>query len=516
MNCPYCQTDNREDRDVCYQCNKDISMLRLLVNKSRHHYNSALEHAERGRLEEAAAELTNALDLDAGFTQARVVLGTVYAKMEEMEKARETWRQAISQEINLKKALEYLDKVDSVIEDRPTRKWLRRAIVACGLLTVGVLFFGVKSFLTPGDWAMVGEAASSLAKKNIKEASDRLTLVATSPGSEAAAAKTAETLSEMTTEIVNSRLQRVREETQAGNYDRAFQEIAWAREHTLPDDRRSEVETLERQIIAQIGIEADELVGQLGVARSGREVDAIANRIAALDVLAKEEQLRAKLARAAAEATRTKSLLPYDTTSDHYEVRESRLLDFVYAVQDGKWAEADSNLSLLLSQYHVDSRKPVAQLAEALWAEKLIGDGANLADAPSPKAVPANYPDIPFKPLEIASARMGAPTATQAATDPSTAASDPIPAGRHPSGDFERAWFESNEAILASGSVDGATARLAKLNLAALEGAAAWYYGGLVSLAGGDEAGAGAMLDKLYGPGGDGELADKLAGHLKR
>ena len=64
MLCPYCQTDNREDRETCYICGKDISTIRLVTNKARQHYNDALEHAERGRTTEAIDELKNAIDLD--------------------------------------------------------------------------------------------------------------------------------------------------------------------------------------------------------------------------------------------------------------------------------------------------------------------------------------------------------------------------------------------------------------------------------------------------------------------
>ena len=34
MLCPYCQTENRDDREACYYCKKDLSMLRLIVNKA--------------------------------------------------------------------------------------------------------------------------------------------------------------------------------------------------------------------------------------------------------------------------------------------------------------------------------------------------------------------------------------------------------------------------------------------------------------------------------------------------
>lgn len=65
MICPFCNTENRDDQDVCYHCNKDLSMLRLIINKAKHHYNLALEHAERGRYYEAITELNNSIELDS-------------------------------------------------------------------------------------------------------------------------------------------------------------------------------------------------------------------------------------------------------------------------------------------------------------------------------------------------------------------------------------------------------------------------------------------------------------------
>jgi len=151
MKCPYCNTDNREDRDQCYHCGKDIGMLRLLVNKSRYHYNVALEHAERSRYPEAAAELINALDLDASFAQARVVLGTVYARMNDMERARESWKSLIESDDSMNKAWTYLGKLDIVEAERPARRWLRIfASVSAGMAVIALITAGFLFRPTPG------------------------------------------------------------------------------------------------------------------------------------------------------------------------------------------------------------------------------------------------------------------------------------------------------------------------------------------------------------------------------
>lgn len=137
MQCPYCQTENREDRERCYACDKDISMLRLVVNKARHHYNDALEHAERGRVTEAVDELRHALDLDRSFASAHVVLGTLYAKQGEYEKARQSWETALSLQPELDKAHAYLQRVEAVQTSLPALRTYRWITIILLLALVG-------------------------------------------------------------------------------------------------------------------------------------------------------------------------------------------------------------------------------------------------------------------------------------------------------------------------------------------------------------------------------------------
>jgi len=128
MKCPYCSTENREDRETCYHCGKDISMLRLIVNKARHHYNVALEHAERQRYEEALAELDHSLDLDSSFVPAYVVRGTVYAKMGKFEEARRCWEEALSLDPHILKAHQYIGKSKLAEQAAPLLQRLRWAV----------------------------------------------------------------------------------------------------------------------------------------------------------------------------------------------------------------------------------------------------------------------------------------------------------------------------------------------------------------------------------------------------
>ncbi|HBF35422.1 TPA: hypothetical protein DDW35_12745 [Candidatus Sumerlaeota bacterium] len=147
MRCPFCHTENRNERDTCYNCQKDLAMLRLLINKARAHFNSALELAERDRVEEAITELLNALELDYTHVPSHVVLGTLYAKLGNLEKAEACWQHALSIDPQIERAHEYLKKTESVIQSLPICQRQRRTIwglgVACVVLAVVLVVFNV-------------------------------------------------------------------------------------------------------------------------------------------------------------------------------------------------------------------------------------------------------------------------------------------------------------------------------------------------------------------------------------
>jgi tetratricopeptide (TPR) repeat protein len=149
MKCPYCQTENRDDQEKCYHCERDLSMLRLIVNKAKHHFNQGLELADRGRNDEAISEMKNALDLDATLVNARVVLGTLYAKQERFEEARRCWDEALEQDHRLAKAHEYLGKADVVEQSLPAIKNLQRMSVLLGV-AAAVLLIAVIGLLAAG------------------------------------------------------------------------------------------------------------------------------------------------------------------------------------------------------------------------------------------------------------------------------------------------------------------------------------------------------------------------------
>ncbi len=134
MRCPFCRTENRDDRDTCYSCEKDLATLRAVVNKAKSHFNLGLEYAERGRNEEAIAELHHALDLDASHINSHVVLGTLYAKLGELAKADEHWKRALALDPRLEKAHLYLEKLQIAQHDLPVISRQRTALGVLGVL----------------------------------------------------------------------------------------------------------------------------------------------------------------------------------------------------------------------------------------------------------------------------------------------------------------------------------------------------------------------------------------------
>lgn len=146
MICPYCNTENRDDQDVCYYCNRDLSMLRLIINKAKHHYIVALEHAERGRYKEAITELQHALELDRHNVNAHVVLGTVYARMGNLEKANEQWKEALKLNPMLYKAYEYLQRSEEAKSIKPrlnTLIYLAIVLLVSFCLNLAFIFYSI-------------------------------------------------------------------------------------------------------------------------------------------------------------------------------------------------------------------------------------------------------------------------------------------------------------------------------------------------------------------------------------
>lgn len=154
-------------------------MLRVVVNKARYHYNLALEHAERGRFDEAIDELHNAIDLDRSFVPAHVVLGTIYAKKGDFEKARAAWEAALALNPELNKAHRYLDRLEKVSEALPVLRTMRLALTIL-VVTVVVLLIALFWQRQPDRAAVLLRSAySAYEKGRYSEALEKLSEVVT-------------------------------------------------------------------------------------------------------------------------------------------------------------------------------------------------------------------------------------------------------------------------------------------------------------------------------------------------
>jgi hypothetical protein len=182
MRCPQCNSENRDERAECYHCQQDLSMLRLVLNRAKNHYNNALEHADRDRNDEAIAELKHAVELDCTFTNAWVVLGTIYAKKEMFTEAKEAWRRALALDPRLEKAHNYLAKAESVSVSIPAVRRLQ--YLALGLFVALILAsVGIVMTIRPDHAAdniqraldLAGESRSGEAIATLEEAESLLT-----------------------------------------------------------------------------------------------------------------------------------------------------------------------------------------------------------------------------------------------------------------------------------------------------------------------------------------------------
>ncbi len=149
-------------------------MLRLIVNKSKHHYMVAVEHAERGRYQEAIIELQNALDLDRQNVNAHVVLGTVYARMGQVDKAIKQWKEALNLNPMMTKAHEYIQRAENVKSILPRFKIIPIAAIVLVLsiiLNLGLIVY----FSTPSSGeVLLSEAWGQYRNNNYHKATQTL------------------------------------------------------------------------------------------------------------------------------------------------------------------------------------------------------------------------------------------------------------------------------------------------------------------------------------------------------
>ena len=170
MQCPHCETENRDDRASCYNCGRDLTLLRLIHNKARSHFNTALDHIENARYYEALGELNSAVELNSRFIEAHVLRGSILARLERSEEAREALHKALSLRPQAARAHRYLKELEDVHHATPMRQRLKKLALGTGTaLVVGVaLSIGGLSMLAAGP-GPVREGWQALSRGDIAE-----------------------------------------------------------------------------------------------------------------------------------------------------------------------------------------------------------------------------------------------------------------------------------------------------------------------------------------------------------
>jgi Tfp pilus assembly protein PilF len=177
MRCPSCHTENRDDRDACYHCQADLTMLRLIVNKAKHHYNRAVELVERTQYVEALEELDNALELNAKLQEAHVLRGAVLLRMERPEDAQREWEQALSLAPTSHRAHRFLLEAGKVAPALPMLRRLRAVIVGSAAVTLAAVTAGAWVAWPSAEERAMARALEAFAKPDLEGAEAALAAI---------------------------------------------------------------------------------------------------------------------------------------------------------------------------------------------------------------------------------------------------------------------------------------------------------------------------------------------------
>lgn len=221
MICPQCQTQNRDDRSECYNCGQELSTLRMIVNRARNHYNEALEHAERGRDEEAIRELKHALELDGSFVEAWLVLGTLHARAERLDDARQAWETAMGQDPRFERGHQYLLKAQRIEPSLPALRKLKLTSLALGALLILAVSFGLYQSLPDSGMQKINEALQRREEGQWTAALERLAQAQSDPLASGKARRVAGVLGEEMSERLRAGLDAVQANADARRYTEA-------------------------------------------------------------------------------------------------------------------------------------------------------------------------------------------------------------------------------------------------------------------------------------------------------
>lgn len=267
MICPYCETANRDERDRCYHCEKDLSMLRLIVNRARHHYNTALEKAERGLVDDAIAELKNALELDSRHVNAHVVLGTLLARQERFDEARQAWKEALATNPAMLKAHEYIGKSDVFRRGIPALRFYRALSLAALLALAGVCaIWGIRSYFArraASEPHRLFELAKAAYEQNRwAESQDLLRQLQDDNGAAQPLREAAQLFSMAIMDQVMSHSRLADQALAARDYVTAYEQLAYMKGLGLGPRRESQIEQTLAQIPDMARAELEQALGR--------------------------------------------------------------------------------------------------------------------------------------------------------------------------------------------------------------------------------------------------------------
>lgn len=301
MRCPNCDTENRDDRDKCYHCGQDLRMLRLIINKSKHHYNLATEHVEREAYADALKELDSALELDARFADARVLRGTVLVRLERTTEALEEWQLALALNPALARASRYISELPQVSRMIPAIRRLNW--IAAGVVIVVVASIGAGVYVSYPSRSERGldRAWLALADGNLEDAASELNEVSNRLAPNSRLAKRRNTLRSAIDRMENNALAEAAAMIAEGRYESAAAALDRLEAMHPTADAKTQIARARRQMVAALEERVAELLrGDLDEA----SFRAAEDQLARLEALSGTSEDHARLRTELSEALR--------------------------------------------------------------------------------------------------------------------------------------------------------------------------------------------------------------------
>ncbi len=251
MKCPICNTINLVEQSQCYHCNADLTLLRSIILRAKEHFNRGLEHAERGRLEEAIVELKVATSLYHDFPEAYNVMGTLYAKQEKFELAIEQWQNSLDLDPVKRKAADYMIKAKNSIEEPALRRKIRYATqLGIALSLILAIMFTWQLRLNYYDLKL-NEAKELTQTGHLGEATTILQSISTNYIS-ASHRSLAKQQTHDIIVIISGYYQKVLDLISSGNSDKALSNIYEIRKRNLPVSWDNKFKLMQTHLIDEI------------------------------------------------------------------------------------------------------------------------------------------------------------------------------------------------------------------------------------------------------------------------